>query len=54
MHHDFEEIYYKYYEGLQSLREVLFDYNIRYMLSFTVPNDLNPDTEVTKFLESLY
>lgn len=43
------------YEGLQSLREVLFDYNnIRYMISFTVPNDLNPDTVVTKFLESLY
>lgn len=40
------------YEGLQSLREVLFDYNnIRYMISFTVPNNLDSVTETIKFLE---
>lgn len=40
------------YEGLQSLREVLFDYNnIRYMLFFTVPNNLDSVTETIKFLE---
>lgn len=40
------------YEGLQSLRDVFFDYNnIRYMISFTVPNNLDSVTETIKFLE---
>lgn len=34
------------------IRKVLFDYNnIRYMISFTVPNNLDFDTETIKFLE---
>ena len=45
----------KSYDELRSLREVLFDYNnVRYLISFTIPNDLDPDTEVLKFLNSLY
>ena len=45
----------KSYDELRSLREVLFDYNnVRYLISFTIPNDLDPNTEVLKFLNSLY
>ncbi len=45
----------KSYDELRSLREVLFDYNnVRYLISFTIPNDLDPNAEVLKFLNSLY
>lgn len=45
----------KKHEGLDSLREVLFDYdNIRYSISLTIPYGLDSDTELNKFLESLH